>query len=114
MHVKCQGLNPSVWLPSPPTHIHPDVLRVVVVVFVLFFLCFGCSQSLHSYTDRRDPPVRLGTMGDEGRGFAMSGQLHPPFFRLLSKTIIDELPKGSSFFYLLFFPPLLFVFCVMF
>lgn len=91
--MNCQGLNPSVWQLSPQPHIHPDVLGVGG----FFFHAFGCSQSRPSHIDRRDPPIRLGTMGDEGRGFAKSGQLHPPFFRLLSTTIIDKLPKRSSF-----------------
>lgn len=82
-----------------------------------FLLSFGCSQSRPPHIDRRDPPIRLGTMGDEGRGFAKSGQLHPPFFRLLSKTIIDELPQGSLFclpIYVLFFSVRAFLLCFIF
>lgn len=113
VHMNCQGLNPGVWQLSPQPRSHPDVLRVVFV-FCFFFLSFGWSQSRHSHVDHRDPPVRLGTMDDEGRGFAKSAQLHPPFFRLLSKTIIDELPKGSLFCLPIFFFQSALFCCVLF
>lgn len=81
---------------------------------LLVLLFIGRSQSRRSHMDRGDPPIRRSTMADEGRGFATSVQLHPSFFRLLSKTIIDELAKGSLFcppFFLFFSsPPLLVVF----
>lgn len=37
VHMNCQGLNPSVWQLSPQPRIHPDVLRVVFVLFFPFF-----------------------------------------------------------------------------
>lgn len=89
-----------VWVPvsgSCPRNPAFTLMCSGLFLFVFFFLYFGWSQSRHSHVDHRDPPVRLGTMDDEGRGFAKSAQLHPPFFRLLSKSIIDELPKGSLF-----------------
>lgn len=43
------------------------------------------------------PPIHPLIMDDDGQRFAKSPQLHPPFLLLLSKTIIDEIPKGYMF-----------------